>query len=279
MNRFAIFANSYQGQLKRGVENSHKYINSILQTYGISQREDSVITTQDFDTDSGLFKLYDKVSEYQEKNELPIIFGGDHHIAAATVASSLKNYRDNFKLLWIDAHTDINTMEESESKNKHGMPIASLMGLMDPWIPDVPLLKPEQIIYVGIRSVDDFEMEMLKKYNIETYFAEDILKSNKTNNLHHLLKHIYRKPIENIHISFDVDVLDPIYMPCTGTPVEDGLDLETIRLILNDVSKNSNIIANDIVELNLELAKDIDDICISQRTFEKYLDILYEATK
>lgn len=278
MKRFAIFANSYQGQLKRGVENTHKYINPILDYYGIQQRKDSTIETQDFYSDSGLLKLYEKVSEYQVNKELPIIFGGDHHIAAGTVASSLKNYGDNFKLLWIDAHTDINTMEKSESKNKHGMPVASLMGLMEPWISDVPLLKPEQIIYFGIRSVDDFEMEMLKHYKIETYFADDIIKSKKNSNLHYLLQHIYRKPIENIHISFDVDVLDPLYMPCTGTPVEDGLDLDTIKIIFDKVSNNSNIIANDVVELNLELAQDIVDKDISQKSFQKYLDILYDAT-
>lgn len=278
MKRFAIFANSYQGQLKRGVENSYRYINPILDHYGIHQCKDSIITKQDFDTDSGLLKLYDKVNEYQVNKNLPIIFGGDHHIAAATVASSLKNFGDNFKLLWIDAHTDINTMEESDTKNKHGMPVASLMGLMEPWISDVPLLKPEQIIYMGVRSIDDFEMDILQKYKIETYFAEDIIKSKKNSNLHYLLQHVYRKPIENIHISLDVDVLDPKYMPCTGTPVENGLDLESIQLIFNKVSDNSNIIANDVVELNLELAKDNIEKDISLKTFRKYLDILYDAT-
>ena len=180
MKRFAIFANSYQGQLKRGLENTHKYINS--DSYGIQQRKDSTTETQDFYSDSGLLKLYEKVSEYQVNKELPTIFGGDHHIARGTVASSLKNYGDNFKLLWIDAHTDINT-EKSESRKQTWYACSFFNGSDGTLDIRCSFIKTKQIIYFGIRSVDDFEMEMLKHYKIETYFADDIIKS-KNSNLH-----------------------------------------------------------------------------------------------
>ena len=275
MQRLAIFAKSYQGQLKKGVENSAEYIRPFLYQYGIYTKTDDTIDTEKFDTKEGLLELYEKVADYQKTQNLPFIFGGDHHIAAATVAASIKNYNSDFKLLWIDAHPDLNTMDSSESQNKHGMPIASLMHLMDPWIPNVSKLRPEQIIYFGIRSVDSYEEKIIKNMGIEYYTANDIMSCKLENgDISEIVNNIYRKPIKNLHVSFDVDSLDPTLMPCTGTPVDQGLDVDTIEELIQSVSKKSTVIAHEIVEFNMDLSKSVEDLILSKMVFEKSLEIL-----
>ena len=201
------------------------------------------IEQTEFNND-GYEKLYDlHIKSYED--EFTLVLGGDHSIGQSSVAGSLSKYKDDLLVIWIDAHPDLNTHKTSLSKNTHGMPVSGLLGLEPLWINrQVPKLKPENLIYFGIRDIDDAEIEFINKLNIK-YF----LKMND------ILDYLESMDLTNrkIHISFDIDSLDPYYISSTGTIAPNGLYLTEIIIVYKYLQKISNIVALDIVELNPEL--------------------------
>ena len=197
----------------------------------------------------GLHKLYKRNASLTN----PIInIGGDHSMSIATVQDSLNKY-PNVKVLWIDAHADINTYESSCSKNVHGMPLSILTGL-DPWSSmrfQDRLLPFTNLMYIGVRETDPFESTLIHRNNINMLSSANIMK-NVDVTLDLIEDFIKDAPV---HVSFDVDVLDPMYMPCTGTPVDNGMDINSIKNIL-DYLVTKNIVNMDITELNLQLGTD-----------------------
>jgi len=178
-----------------------------------------------------------------KSNNFNINIGGDHSVGAITVQSALDKHFDDLLVIWIDAHADVNTMESSISKNIHGMPVAPLLGLMNHWWKsktncDHHILKPKNLLYVGIRDLDPFETGVINKLNIK-YFIDY---SNKINDW------IESHPANKIHISCDIDGIDPIHMPSTGTPVPNGLTVDQVNKIIQ-VSKKK-LVGFDLVEFN-----------------------------
>ncbi len=176
--------------------------------------------------------------------------GGDHSMSIATVADSLNRY-PNLKLIWMDAHCDINTYEKSNSKNFHGMPLSILSGideLKHKFKFHNNYLNLNNLLYIGIRDIDPFEYEILNKYNIQ-YITVNHFETQMEKSLKIIQNFIMDNPI---HLSFDVDVIDPKYMPCTGTPVFNGLSLKSCKSILNQLFMN-NIVSMDLTELNLDI--------------------------
>lgn len=187
---------------------------------------------------------------YNNINNFNCFFGGDHSIAIATIS---KIYKSGMKIIWIDAHPDINTFESSITGNIHGMPLAFLTHLesqekledkyqtkLDFNIPKIPF---EDILYIGIRDIDPFELEIINKYSIK-YIS-------KFDNFYNIKEDIKTFIGDStFHISFDVDSLDPEVMPCTGTRVNNGISKENAKLLLDYLlllRPNSL----DITELNL----------------------------
>lgn len=216
---------------------------------------------------NNLYNLYQK-NLLIKGNRVNI--GGDHSMSIATVANSLDRY-SNLRVIWMDAHCDINTFDESDTKNYHGMPISILTGLEN----DKSLnfsknkLNFKNILYVGIRDIDPFEQMIVEKYNIN-YITIDQIHSNIKKSLEKIHNFSNNKPI---HFSFDVDVLDPFFMPSTGTPVNGGLDLEKCKIIVDNML-DKNLISVDITELNLNIG------CLEDKTkslnnlkflFDKYI--------
>ena len=202
-----------------------------------------------------------------------INIGGDHSMAIATVAESLEQ-DPNVKVLWFDAHPDINTYEMSNSKNYHGMPLSFLTGLdTDSNFPFLKQKLPfENLLYIGIRDIDIFEEYILNEYNIQYISCFDLNKDTAT----------AIKAIDNfigdslIHISFDVDCLDPKYMSCTGTSVGEGLELKIVKFLIDSLYLNYKdcILNIDITELNLELGTKEEQFLSLANTlsiFEKFL--------
>jgi len=209
------------------------------------------ISEYGFEMNKGYKMLYDKYNDFTKKNNYPIItLGGDHSVALATCQAFIDKYKEDGHIIWIDAHADINTYASSDSKNLHGMPVSSLMGIMDlPIINKKYDLKPEQITYLGPRSVDKEEQMIIKHYDIKLYSSEDI-----RNNLLGILDEVQEKIKDKfIHISFDIDVIDPILGPSTGTTVDKGLNMYDIYTILNNITKNNIIASCDFVEYNPEI--------------------------
>ena len=229
------------GQTKDGVEQAPKIISNFFK-----KKYFDFIDIQDENGYIELFKLHNK---YLQNSNNIITIGGDHSISLATCASSADIYKDDLKIIWIDAHADINTRDSSLTKNMHGMPVASLLGLDN--IFKLPTINPEQIIYIGLRDLDDFEVETIKKLDIENYTTLDI----KNKGINNILNNIN---IDNkkIHMSFDVDVIDPILFSSTGTLVNNGLDYTEVENIFDKFKPN--LISADFVEFNTLLTEKIE---------------------
>jgi arginase len=190
-----------------------------------------------------------------------INIGGDHSIAIGTGAASLNKYR-GVKFIWIDAHADINTYDSSLSKSFHGMPLSYLTGLdYNKSFPHVSnKLKFDNIYYAGIRDLDPFEWKTVIKNDIKYSVASEI-NAHPEYFYKKLSKYINNSPI---HISFDVDSIDPKYIPSTGTPVSNGLELNAIKSLMDNLMRKENVVGLDIVEMNT----DIDDDKTSVNNFK-----------
>lgn len=237
------------GQKKMGVDLGPNYLEKLKILYSYPKYSIEINSLNDFS------KAYGILSESKNFN---INIGGDHSVGAVTVQAQLDKYLDDLLVIWIDAHADVNTMDSSISKNTHGMPVAPLLGLMNHWwksdtVKSHHILKPENLLYVGIRDLDPFETQVISKLNIK-YFTKY---SDQVNNW------IKSHPAKNIHVSCDIDGIDPMLMPSTGTPVPNGLTVDDVCQIIN-VSKKK-LVGIDLVEFNplvgnpKDLAKTIDN--------------------
>lgn len=195
-------------------------------------------------------ELKQKCLSALENNAIPLVLGGDHSLAIGSIAASLSN-NPNTGIIWIDTHADINTPDSSPTQNIHGMPVATLMRdgfesynqLIEETLPT------KNIAYIGLRDLDQHEKETLKKLNIKFFTMRDVdefgiqgvFKATKK----HLINHV-----DNIHISFDLDVMDPQQVPGVSTPVPAGLTLREAHLLLELLHETGKITACDFVELN-----------------------------
>lgn len=202
--------------------------------------------------------LADKVYLALENNTLPITIGGDHSLALGSIAGSSKYYgSDNLAVIWVDAHGDINTDETTPSGNIHGMPLAASMGLGHNSLTnlyfDGQKVKPENIFLLAVRDLDIGELELIEEYNLNLWKIQDIKYKGLDTVLSELKSMIKAKNINNIHLSFDIDGLDPEYVPGTGTPVENGLTFVEGKIILETVISTNLVKAIDFVEFNPKL--------------------------
>jgi len=222
------------GQKKDGVQFGAEILLNQLKTH------EDPIYVGNFEQD-GYTKLFNIHSKYLRDGWKPITVGGDHSISLSTVASSAKKYKDSLTVIWVDAHADIHTQNSSLSKNLHGMPLGSLLNYEGCY--DKTHINPTQLIYIGLRDVEDHEEKVIKDLGIESYIMEDIINSTLDN----ILTNIYNRT-ERIHLSFDVDVMDPVYISCTGTAVKNGLSYYDSKKIIKRLS--SKIVSADVVEFN-----------------------------
>lgn len=211
----------------------------------------------------------------------PIVVGGDHSIAIGSVAGISKYHDDldNFAIIWIDAHADINTPESSPSGNIHGMPLAISMGyghedLTSVYFDDIKV-KPENAYIFAGRDIDEGEYVLAEEVGLHLYEMKDIREKGFDESVAEIIQDIKDKGIENVHISFDIDSLDASLVPATGTPVGGGLTLEEGQEVLSRLIKEGFVKSLDFVELNPTLdPRDITvDNCI------KVIDSVYDAIK
>ncbi|KAH9283339.1 Arginase-2, mitochondrial [Echinococcus granulosus] len=178
-------------------------------------------------------ELTECVSKSVSENDMTLILGGDHSIGIGSIAGHLKTFPNSF-VVWVDAHADINTPGSSESRHTHGMPLSFLLTQTSKLIPQTqgfenikPVLEANQLLYIGLRDVDLPELKFIKELNIPYFDMHDVKRLGIQNVMEITLKTIMRYcPNCHIHLSFDIDGLDPKYAPSTGTPVPGGLSLE-----------------------------------------------------
>lgn len=231
------------GQTKHGVEKAPKYLKKFINKK--KYKLYNVINTGNFFTN--ITELYD-INKIIKGDRLNI--GGDHSMSIATIAYTLNKYPDA-KVIYFDAHADINTYESSKSKHYHGMPLSFLTGLDNDehfnFIKNK--LKFDNLLYIGTRCLDMFERNLIYKNNIK-YIEPSELNYDFENTLNKILDFAGNSPI---HLSFDVDCMDKSIIPSTGTAVKEGIKLDSGKKILEELKNNTNIVNMDITELNLEI--------------------------
>ena len=271
-----IYANCSKGQSNKGVGNVIKNLGDITSLFKNMKQTD--IPAKYFDNKKGYSKLRTEVYDTHERGDIPFTIGGDHSIAIGSVAGSLDFYKNDLTVIWIDAHADINTYEASQTKNLHGMPLSFLTGLDNTFINmHGNELSTNNLLYYGLRDVDVFEKKFLNENKIQYMTAIELMEDVYDYNDKLII------PTEKVHLSVDVDVLDPTFMSSTGTTVSKGLTSLTLYNLIRRINDKSDIVAIDLVEYNPECAnyeqQQIIDHSIMTELVNKLLKIGRKDTK
>lgn len=220
-------------------------------------------------------KLYDLVSETVKNERVPITIGGDHSIAIASTLASINKYKD-LGIIWFDAHGDFNTFETTISGNIHGLPFAALTNYEKKLLTDFhkgPFYNFKNAVLVGARDVDrPDELQNLIDAGVTIFWTEDIKKYGPDV--------IYKKAFEiassgtcGIHVSYDLDVIDPKIAPGVSIPADNGINLEEAYSFLEYIIKNKeNVKSLDIVEFNPLRDKDNKTEAIATYVLNKILE-------
>jgi len=201
-------------------------------------------------------KLHDAILPNLGKS-LILTVGGDHSLAIGSLSAALSYWKD-LRIIWVDAHGDINTDKSSLSGNIHGMPVAFLAGLMSAPVPGfewlTPCLKPEQICYIGLRHVDYEEKKIIQDKNIKAFSLREVDKYGIGAVMD--MAFAYLDPEKKgfpIHLSFDIDSIDPFVCPSTGTRVGGGLTYREACYVCEATSESGRLVGIDLVELNPDI--------------------------
>lgn len=187
-----------------------------------------------------------------QKNNFPLILGGDHSIAIGSLAGISKHY-GNLGVIWYDAHSDMNTGETSPSGNIHGMPLAVSMGLGHERLTNIsdyiPKVKPENIVLVGARSLDPGEKELIREKGIKVYTMHEIDRLGMPKVMEETIEYLNERT-DGVHLSLDLDGLDPSEAPGVGTPVLGGMTYRESHLAMEMLFESDLITSAEFVEVN-----------------------------
>ena len=191
-----------------------------------------------------------------QKGDIPLVIGGDHSIAHGTVSGIASYHRDKSEaigLIWFDAHGDMNIPSMSPSGNIHGMPLAHLLGYGDPDLAGIMgfagKVKPENVVLIGIRDIDAKERELIQSSGITAYTMRDIDEQGMAEISRQAVA-IATKDTAGFHLSFDVDVCDPSFIPGSGTLVPGGVSFREAHLLFEHCADSSAMLAMEVAELN-----------------------------
>jgi arginase len=197
-------------------------------------------------------KLASTVDEVITSGDFPLIFGGDHSIAIGTLAGVSKQY-ENLGVIWYDAHGDLNTGETSPSGNIHGMPLAVSLGIGHETLTSIggntPKIKPENIVIIGARSLDEGERELIKEKGIKVYTMHEIDRMGMAKVMEESIGYLKDKT-DGVHLSLDLDGLDPSDAPGVGTPVLGGISYRESHLAMEMLEEAKIITSAEFVEVN-----------------------------
>ncbi|HID1506130.1 TPA: arginase [Staphylococcus aureus] len=196
-------------------------------------------------------KLNKEVSASIENNRFPLVLGGDHSITVGSVSAISKHY-NNLGVIWYDAHGDLNIPEESPSGNIHGMPLRILTGEGPKELIELNsnVIKPENIVLIGMRDLDKGERQFIKDHNIKTFTMSDIDKLGIKEVIENTIEYLKSRNVDGVHLSLDVDALDPLETPGTGTRVLGGLSYRESHFALELLHQSHLISSMDLVEVN-----------------------------
>lgn len=193
-----------------------------------------------------------KVSHIVKQGKFPLILGGDHSIAIGTIAGLTTHYK-KLGVIWFDAHGDLNTAKTSPTGNIHGMPLAASLGIGDSELTSLggfsPKIYPDNIVIVGARSLDVGEKILIKEQGIKVYTMHEIDRLGMTTVMEESIEYL-RKKTDGVHLSLDLDSLDPIDAPGVGTPVIGGISYRESHLAMEMLAEAKIITSAEFVEVN-----------------------------
>lgn len=196
--------------------------------------------------------LAEKVDAAVQSGAFPLVLGGDHSIAIGTLAGVSKHYK-NLGVIWYDAHGDLNTAETSPSGNIHGMPLAASLGLGHRLLTDLggycPKVKPENVVIIGARALDDGEKDLIKEIGIKVYTMHEIDRMGMAKVMEETIAYL-KDRTDGVHLSLDLDGLDPSDCPGVGTPVIGGISYRESHLAMEMLEEARIITSAEFVEVN-----------------------------
>jgi arginase len=202
-------------------------------------------------------KVYQTSLASLDEGALPIVLGGDHSLGAGSVAAAAEWARKTkglpIGLLWIDAHGDMNTPATSLSGNVHGMPLAALLGPEPAELSKIgtfsPKVLPAHTVLVGIRNLDEREKVAVRDSHVHVFTMKDIDRQGVASIVEQAVS-LAGSGTAGIHVSFDMDVCDPMIAPGVGTPVKGGLDYREAHMVMEIVADSGLLSSLDLVEVN-----------------------------
>jgi arginase len=201
-------------------------------------------------------RLYKTSLGVFDKGGLPLVLGGDHSLAAGSVAAAAEFVRRDGRelgLIWVDAHGDMNTPTTSGSGNVHGMPLASLLGPEPAELSRIggfsPKAAPAQTVLIGIRNLDPREKDLIRDAGVRVFTMKEIDRNGIAAVMEQAIA-IASSGTAGIHVSFDLDVCDPAIAPGVGTPVKGGLDYREAHMVMEMVADSGLLMSLDLVEVN-----------------------------
>jgi len=235
-------------------------------------------------------RLAQRIKALRDDNIFPIILAGDHASCAGTMHGlRMAHKTDEIGVVYIDAHADIHSPYTSESGNLHGMPLSMACGLdnkrsminqpsqkeLEYWdklkylVSPEASIKPENVVFCALRDFESAEEDLINEHNITTHTVEEITSNGIKSTVQNIFEELSH--CKHIYVSFDVDSIDPLYVPGTGTPVHNGLSYEQALQLNLELIKNKKVCCWEIAEINPLYNKSKDD---SQKIFK----ILEEVT-
>ena len=204
-------------------------------------------------------QVFNQTLDILNNNEFPLLIGGDHSAVIGSALASQK-YHNNIGIIWIDAHGDYNTFLSTHTGNLHGLPLAAITGYkcdeLTNFITD-NYINPKNCVIVGARSIDPWEIDNIKEAGVTVFTTQDIHKKG----VKWIMNEAFNIALNNtygLHISYDLDVIDPLLAPGVSVPEKNGINLDEANMIMDFLaSRKSNIKSMDIVEFNP--TKDIDN--------------------
>lgn len=197
-------------------------------------------------------ELFTDLNRILSQDCFPIVLGGDHSISIGSIAAAA-NHAENLGVIWLDAHPDLNTVETTPSGRIHGMPLAISLGLGHPQLINIggfyPKIKPDQIVIIGARSIDSGEKQLIKELGIKLYPMTAVRRLGIQQVIAESIQYLAEKT-DAVHLSFDLDVLDPGVAPGVGTPSPNGMTIRECAVIMAELGQTGMITSMDIVELN-----------------------------
>lgn len=201
-------------------------------------------------------RLAESVQRALKEGKFPLVLGGDHSIAVGTV-SGVSNYlrgrNEKLGMIWIDAHTDMNTPDTSPSGNVHGMPLACCVGRGPAELTGIfgysPKIDPANVALVGIRSVDRKERDNVQRSGVHVFTMRDIDERGLGPVIEEAIR-VATSGTAGFHLSFDMDAVDPQEAPGVGTPVRGGITYREAHLAMETITDSGKMLSMEVVEVN-----------------------------